>query len=737
MLFIVCISFSCRNEGTNNGVEETPDSWTNLLSPPQAIANPKNDDEFFFNYRLTNFAPSTEPLIKQTFGDALVFEDAGFWEHSSYTSHVVGFSTNLPTISIVEYGETTDYGHTTTQSESYYYQHLHYIKGLESGKTYHYRFVAQDNDGIDIVSADHTFTTKQLGSDVIRIPEDMEGEAPYTLTQSNAKYVVTQDLTVPTMAINIKANNVELELDGHTIIYDDGAPKIIGQGGNDYAYNEEATFGIRTGLWNYVNVKIFNGIIRQGRNGGTGFVGHGFNPLYFYHMGQTYNEVAGITVDYYGNSVGGMVTGNGHVHHNVLYDRGTVIDDRHGAIRALSVGNDPNNNVSFNSLRRFRHRGIDSSGKTEHNELYSDSFDTNSFALGAGNNAQLIDNRIFGMGYLPIGIGWGNNLYVKNNFIYMRGFAPTMRSSEYPRKSAIAGMRVTNYNTQPLESMLFEDNTIVLKPEEGCTQARGIWTSNGLADHNIVYRRNTVKVEAMPGNLSNPADGANIGGPDPWPYYNDNVNYAITAVTFSGSLVNTEGIKIADPIIFEDNHLIGNVNLVVIGEGYGICNSVWMYRTKLEKIQHDSEFFRPVRLGFWYWDTWNNRMVDNEWIGISENEKKPYFFGGTGKMEMRYGEHKSVTFKDRSGATLANTHVILTTPNDDYTQIFQTDVYGNADFDILSVRHFKYGNSQEHDGVRGEIAQTDYQQYVITISGYKPLTVSLAQLKNAKVITMQ
>jgi hypothetical protein len=123
----------------------------------------------------------TEPLIRETFGDAPTFDGAGIWEHRSYTSCAVGFTTNLPTITVIEYGENAAYGHVTTQSESCYYQHLHYIKGLESGKTYHYRYVAQDYDGITISSGDRTFTTKEITSDIIRIPEDMTGDAPYTL----------------------------------------------------------------------------------------------------------------------------------------------------------------------------------------------------------------------------------------------------------------------------------------------------------------------------------------------------------------------------------------------------------------------------------------------------------------------------------------------------------------------------------------------------------------------------
>jgi hypothetical protein len=724
---------------------EECDNKSELLSPPHAIANPKNDDEYFFNYRLTQFAPATEPLIKETFGDALTFEEVGFWEHSSYTSGVVGFTTNLPAISLIEYGETTAYGHTTTQSESYFYQHLHYIKGLESGKTYHYRFIAQDYDGATISSADHTFTTQQLTADVIRIPEDMEGGPPYILTQGNAKYVLTQDLTVPTLAINIKTNNVELDLDGHTIIYDNVPSTVVGSG----IYDETATFGIRAGLWNFVNFTILNGTIKQGKNGGAGAIGQGYNPLFLNHMGgASYNEVAGLTVDYYSDNIGGLYTGNGHIHHNVLYDRGSAIDDRHMAVRALSRSSDywnPNTIVAFNSLRRFRHWGIGGfSGTVEHNELYSDSFDTNSFAIAAGDNLEIRNNKIFGMGYLPIGIGWGNNIYVKNNFIYMRGFAPTMRNEEYGRKSAIAGMRITDGNVHDL---LYEDNTIVLKPEDGCIQARGIWSFNSVNNKNIVYRRNTVKVEAMPGNLLNPEKGVQFPGDNPKAYYWGNpdgdpfgdANYALAAVTFSERSGNpAEGAPIPDPIIFEDNHLIGNVNLVVIGEGYGICNSVWMYRTRLEKIEHDSEFFRPVRLGFWYWDTWNNRMIDTECTGIEEAEMTPFFFGGSGKMDIHYGESKTLVFKNRNGTSLANRNITLTTPDDnDYTQTLHTDGSGRVTFDLLTVRHFQHGNSQEHNEVKGVASRKNYQQYVFTLAGYKPSTVSLAQLRNAESLTLE
>ncbi|MDR1984899.1 MAG: carboxypeptidase-like regulatory domain-containing protein [Prevotellaceae bacterium] len=726
-LLLTCIVLSSCSEPLDvkddNG-NPVDDECECSLTPPQAFINPKNDDEYFFNYRLENFAPDTEPFIKETFGSQLTIEQTGFWEHNSYNSHAVGFSTALPAISIIEYGETDQYGQTTEQSDSYYYQHLHHIKGLESGKTYHYRIKAQDYDGICIISGDYTFTTKEFTPDIIRIPEDMEGEAPYTLTQGNAKYVLTQDLTVRTLAINIKTSNVELDLNGHTIIYDDGTPDITG----DARYEEKATFGIRSGLWNFVNFKIFNGIIKQGRNGGASILGDGFNPLYLYHMGDTYNEVAGITVDYYGDDICGMKTSDGNIHHNVLYDRGSVVTDRHSGIRAVMTGSKPSNIFAFNSLRRFRHRGIDGSGKIEHNELYSDSFETNSFALGIYAESQATHNKIFGMGYNPLGVGWANDIHVSNNFIYMRGFSPSMRSTEYNRKSSVVGMRVTNYDGRTMENMLFEDNIIVLKAEDGCTGACGIWTVNSDHDNNIVYRRNKIKVEAMPGNNTNPEQG-NTGA-----YYNGDVNYSLAAIDVCGGSTNGSEER-PSPIIFEDNHCIGNVNLVIIGKSYGIGNSVWLYRTKLEKIEHDSEFFRPVRLGFWFWNTFNNRMVDTEYTGFSESEMTPYFYGSSGKMEMSYGETKTLTINDGSGAPLANKPITLRTDDDDYIQTVTTDATGKIKFDLLTVRHFKYGSSIE-GGPSGVPTQIDYQRYIFSAAGYQPYSISIAELKNKTVISL-
>jgi hypothetical protein len=199
-------------------------------------------------------------------------------------------------------------------------------------------------------------------------------------------------------------------------------------------------------------------------------------------------------------------------------------------------------------------------------------------------------------------------------------------------------------------------------------------------------------------------------------YYNGDVNSVLAAVTVQGNGWDSEAIPNA--LIFEDNRLISNVNHIVIGEGYGISSGVRFYRTTLEKIDHDiGRFYGPVRLGFWYWNTLKNRIIDTKLVGVTEEEMTPYFYGGTGKMEVFYGERKTFQFLNGDGLPLAGKTITLTTDGGDITQTQQTDAEGKAAFDILSVRHFKFGNSLENGGKTGTPDRIDYQDQKYTFSG--------------------
>jgi hypothetical protein len=747
---VLCFIFltSCGNKGSGD------DSVTDLtLPPPQPISPPPSPKEvypYFFNYRLEKFAPDTEPLIAQTFGSELSVKEESLWEYESYNSLAIGFSVGIQAISAIEYGKTPDYGSRTEVSESYYFNHLHYIKDLEPGTTYYYRIIIQDHNANAVALPGRYLTTKNFTDKVVLLKQSdfvhyrangescVEGTVPGVETRSGlcitspGVYVLTQDVTTDGLGVNIKASDVTIDLNGHTLTYDND-DNVFANGEEGGKYNESDSYGIRSGLWNKVNIKIYNGIVKQGLKGSPSL-----SPLYIDTYLST-DEVAGVTVDYYGDQTSGMLVGYGQTHHNILYDRGSGVDDRHGAVRALEATPSPNTQIAYNSFRRIRQRGIDQKtcyseacGFFVHdNELYVDSFAVNSFVIGVGDNAVITNNKIFGMGDSPIGIGWGNNIRVADNFIYMRCFSPEKRFEEYERKSSVAGMRVTDYGDGGLKNLCFERNTIALKAEDYCSFARGIWTINGVKSKNIVYRDNIVKVEALPGNFD-PNYGKHPGY-----FYNGNAENAVTPVSVNGQSLDIPSEEIPTSLLFEDNRLIANVNHITLGEGYGIANGARFYRTTLEKIAHDSDhkFYAPVRIGFWYLNSMKNLLIDTKLIGVTKEElNTPYFYGDYGKMEIFYGIEKTLTFNG-GGRPIANQTIRLYYP-DENTQDLTTDENGVAIFDLLSARHYKWGNSQE-DGVSGEASREDYKYYIFKASGWNDYAISIDELKAAESITLQ
>jgi hypothetical protein len=105
---------------------------------------------------------------------------------------------------------------------------------------------------------------------------------------------------------------------------------------------------------------------------------------------------------------------------------------------------------------------------------------------------------------------------------------------------------------------------------------------------------------------------------------------------------------------------------------------------------------------------------------------KPYFYGGAGKMDVSYGERKLFQFIDGDGFPVARTTITLssvTEEGDSITETQQTDAEGRAGFDVLSTRHFKYGNSLENGGEAGEPGWSEYQRYVFSAKGYTSYTL--------------
>ena|GEM_PF-3313990 len=74
------------------------------------------------------------------------------------SSATITWTTNENATSVVEYGTTTGYG-TTTSDSSLVTSHSASLSGLSAGTTYHYRVKSTDAAGNQAVSPDYTFTT--------------------------------------------------------------------------------------------------------------------------------------------------------------------------------------------------------------------------------------------------------------------------------------------------------------------------------------------------------------------------------------------------------------------------------------------------------------------------------------------------------------------------------------------------------------------------------------------------
>ena len=302
-------------------------------------------------------------------------------------------------------------------------------------------------------------------------------------------------------------------------------------------------------------------------------------------------------------------------------------------------------------------------------------------------------------------------MIIRNNFIYLHGTAPSMRSTEYPRLSGIAGVRFTLYNndTATYENILYENNTISLKAWEGCNLARGIWTATGPQSKDIIYRHNTVKVEA----ISDKIDFSDVSA-------------VITCVDVDGSNPDL-GSPLPPPVLFEDNTFIGNVNLILNGCGYGIGENTHFYRTKMEKINTFADHFAPVRLGYWYYNSRENYIIDAT-PGVGVNlDQAPFVNGSSGYLELYYGNTKKLLITNCRGDVLRNTNITITSTGISPI-VTKTDNAGYITFEMLTVHHLKDNSA---------VSRTDYTPYTFAATGYSNYVIATETLKTRNGIAFE
>jgi hypothetical protein len=483
----------------------------------------------FASSTLKYFAASAEPLTTKIPGEKFTMIDDGAWQRVSEDSATLAFETTLPATSYIEYGPTTQYGSKTEPTDRPYYIHVHTLKGLKTGQPVHYRFVAKDDRGQTTMSADKTITPKKIAN-AIYLTSDKP--TPIKLDKAGATYVLKSDIVAPGTALSVTATDVTIDLNGYTVTYNNVAGGSDAAGTEFGALASQGQQGVRCSYGTRGSTKLYNGTIKQGAGNG----GYGYVPVIYRGA-----EIAGVTLDYYGPQVSGIDNECKEVHHNVIIDRGTELTNRHQGVQGVGVSG----NVHHNLFKRVRQRGVNaaSGSKIYRNEIYVDSCTTNSFGIMfyKTRKCEATDNRVFGTGYLAIGIGTVSDgvgdIKILRNFIQMQSHAPDNRWKEYGEQSGAYCVRVTWGG----ENVEYADNVLVSKGRDG-GMVRGVWFCPGPKISNVSFRNNTIKV------ISETPDTTDKWG----------------AIVVSG-----EDNPDSKPGLFENNTIISNFCNVRLGEEYG------------------------------------------------------------------------------------------------------------------------------------------------------------------------
>ncbi len=543
----------------------------------------------------THFGAESDPLIYEQLGNDLKLLEDGQWRHVSENSATLAWETNLPAESYVEYGPTTAYGKKTEPTDRAYFLHLHPLTSLETGKTYHYRLVAVDERGNRLVSPDQTLqTTKVRGA--IHLTQNADG-APHKLDKPGATYILKEDLVARGAGIITQRDGITLDLNGHTITFATGdeakdAHGIVGAG----SHNQSKLPYMATDL------KVVNGTIRQGDSAmvSANTNSHQFNALAI--KGQNI-EVAGVRIIYHAPQSWGvqMIHNQGkiHLHHNVLLDLGTQIPNRHGAaVRSIGfrMGKGPVTDfrLNHNLVQRTRQNGIGGAFSMHNNEIYVDSWSTNSFAMqpeskvgvDAGEHHH---NRIFATGFNPYGFGWAHeNLKIHDNLIVMFGMDLSHRWDErWGDVNLLAALRITNYGKggQVRNNLEYWNNLIIMRAKQGA-EIQGTRFFSDETNEGIFFHNNVVKAEML-----------------------DEKTTKGAAIVVQGHHQKLE----SKPVVYRDNRLISNFNIVAFGDSYGKGNNHHFEGCTFERSGDDPRF-HTFTFGGAYFNL-GHEILDGRFVG--------------------------------------------------------------------------------------------------------------------------
>lgn len=539
--------------------------------------------EVFNEFALTHFGPFNQPLLEVHTGQTVDFLASGAWHYASRSSATVAFETTRPVIGWVEWGTSPEALNAQSEaSERPTFLQIHHLRELPTDTTIYYRWVGRDVTGETIASVVHELQTSDPApaEDLIELPGTLEGP-PYRLDQSGATYLLTEDLSgTQSAVVQIVASDITLDLGGHTITYGEGSIAST-----DAGHAEQAASGVWARSNEVSGVRVLNGRIIEGGVGNSGASSSGgLHGVYL--SGVSDVELAGLDIAYQAAQIHAVhlryPEGEVEVHHNRFKDRGYVITNRHGSGggRPVQITDTSQNHASPNAyalhhnlVLRTRQNGLRQANTITDNEIYVDSWSTNSFAIQPHSApdtvaGKVLRNTIFMSGYHSIAVSWAHlDLEVAENLVQMEGVRTESRRyfESWGDMDSLNGFRITNYGSggQVRHNLAYRDNLIVGRARSG-----------GIMRGTELFSDATITETHCEGNLIDIR--------------------AVDEVTLDAAPVVTQGVHDTrpdhQPTYYVDNHLRSNVALVRFGDSYGRGNRHTFINPRFEKVGDHPDF---------------------------------------------------------------------------------------------------------------------------------------------------
>jgi len=296
--------------------------------------------------------------------------------------------------------------------------------------------------GLNLIVVPGSDVLLQSNGPVMTLDAATVGTGPYYLHLTGATYQLTEDISTPGTAIVFAAQNVTLDLNGHTITF--------GTSSSPYRYGVALppSYADTNTLWTSSDITVWrnsaggvvkNGAIVQG-------AGRGANSAAFISFAEDIITLQDTSLTVSGDDTYAArfeYGGNFSVSGNTVTDNTTVVSNRHqgrASIDFINISTEAPLEVFNNAIYNSRQWGIrvargDTTGTWGHiynNTITTNTIVTNGYGVGAhGGMLEVSNNVIHATNGRGIHIE-GNNAKVHDNDIDVIEFP----SSEYPRVSA-------------------------------------------------------------------------------------------------------------------------------------------------------------------------------------------------------------------------------------------------------------------------------------------------------------